>query len=83
MPRPAPWTHVSLWLGLAALVVGVVLLLTTPTSTVGFASVAPRVDYAFVAGSLAWRSTVGPVLVLAGAVVASFAAGRLSAQRRH
>ena len=75
-------TLVALWFGLLAVVVGIVFVLTAPTFTFGFAAVAPLSDYAFVAGSRPWQATVGPVLVLAGAVVAAFALGRLSTRRR-
>ncbi|WP_302847104.1 hypothetical protein [Curtobacterium sp. UNCCL20] len=37
---------------------------------------------AFIAGSRPWQLTVGPVLVLVGAVAAAFALGRLSVRRR-
>ena len=75
-------TLVALWLGLLAVVVGVVFVLTAPTSTFGFAAVAPLSDYAFVANGRPWQLTAGPVLVLVGAVVAAFALGRLSTRRR-
>ena len=75
-------TLVALWLGLLAVVVGIVFVLTAPTFTFGFAAVAPLSDYAFVAGSRPWQATVGRVLVLVGAVVAAFALGRLSTRRR-
>lgn len=75
-------TLVALWLGLLAVVVGIVFVLTAPTFTFGFAAFAPEADYAFVAGSRPWQVTVGPVLVLVGAVVAAFALGRLSTRRR-
>jgi hypothetical protein len=80
--RRATWTHVTLWVGLAGVAAGILLNLLTPPSTFGFASFAPGADYAFVAGSLPWQATVGPVLVLVGAVVAGFALGRLSVRRR-
>ncbi|MBT1630767.1 hypothetical protein [Curtobacterium flaccumfaciens] len=83
MPRfLATPTLVALWLGLLALVVGIVVALTAPMSTFGFAAFAPETDYAFVAGIRPWQATVGPVLVLVGAVVAAFALGRLSTRRR-
>ncbi|WP_181440734.1 hypothetical protein [Curtobacterium sp. MCLR17_045] len=83
MPRfLATPTLVALWLGLLAVVVGVVFVLTAPTFTFGFAAVAPLSDYAFVANGRPWQLTAGPVLVLVGAVVAAFALGRLSTRRR-
>ncbi|WP_182066565.1 hypothetical protein [Curtobacterium sp. ME12] len=83
MPRfLATPTLVALWLGLLAVVVGIVFVLTAPTFTFGFAAFVPEADYAFVAGSHPWQATAGPVLVLVGAVVAAFALGRLSTRRR-
>jgi len=86
MRRIAPTpTHATLWLGLVALVVGVVLLLTAPPSSFGWfhwpLSSAPT-GYAFVAGVRPWQTVAGPVLVLLGAVVAAFALGRLTARAR-
>ncbi|WP_416264444.1 hypothetical protein ACNANV_01595 [Curtobacterium flaccumfaciens pv. flaccumfaciens] len=50
MPRFfATPTLVALWLGLLAVVVGIVFVLTAPTFTFGFAAVAPLSDYAVVA----------------------------------
>jgi heme/copper-type cytochrome/quinol oxidase subunit 1 len=75
-------TLVALWLGLLAVVVGLVFVLTAPPSASGWFAYAPLSDYAFVGGSRPWQLTVGPVLVLVGAVVAAFALGRLSTRRR-
>jgi heme/copper-type cytochrome/quinol oxidase subunit 1 len=57
-------------------VVGVVITLAAPAP--GWFAYAPLADYAFVAGTRPWQDVVGPALVLVGAVVAAFAAGRLS-----
>jgi uncharacterized membrane protein len=75
-------TLVALWLGLLAVVVGIVFVLTAPPSSFGWFAYAPPSDYAFVGGVSPWQLTVGPVLVLVGAVVAAFALGRLSTRRR-
>ena len=83
MPRfLATPTLVALWLGLLALVVGIVFVLTAPPSSSGWFAYAPLSDYAFVGGVRPWQLTVGPVLVLVGAVVAAFTLGRLSTRRR-
>ncbi|WP_069711897.1 hypothetical protein [Curtobacterium sp. ER1/6] len=77
-------THVVLWTGVLVAVVGVVLIATTPQSFGWFgyaSSSAEPTDFAFVAGARPWQYVVGPVLVLVGAVVAAFAAGRSSVQR--
>ena len=76
-------THVALWLGVVVAAVGVVLVLAAPPSSYGWFVTAPESDFSYVAGVRPWQLIVGPALVLLGAVVAAFAAGRLSAQRRH
>jgi|GEM_PF-4923345 len=82
MRRIAPTpTHAALWLGLVALVVGIVLVVTAPPPS-GWFAYAPLSDYAFIAGARPWQTVVGPPLVLVGAVLAAFAVGRLSARRR-
>jgi heme/copper-type cytochrome/quinol oxidase subunit 1 len=79
---PRTPTHLALWAGVLVAVVGVVLTVTTPQASFGWFAYAPLSDYAFVAGTRPWQLVVGPILVLVGAVVAAFAAGRLSTQRR-
>ncbi|KQS06072.1 hypothetical protein DEJ13_01505 [Curtobacterium sp. MCLR17_007] len=79
--RPRTWTHVTLWLGLAAVVAGVVVAATTPRPSSGWYAYAPLSDYAFVAGTIDWQLWTGVGLAVAGAVAAAFAAGRLSVRR--
>ncbi len=77
-------THAALWVGLIAVVAGVVVALTAPTSaSFGWFAYAPLADVTFVPPFTPWQLWIGQGLVLAGAVVAAFAGGRLSAQRRH
>ncbi|ROS78083.1 hypothetical protein EDF24_0853 [Curtobacterium sp. PhB130] len=79
-PRRA-WTHATLWLGLLALVVGVVVAATAPPASFGWFAYAPLSDYAFVAGSTNWHFWTGVAVAVLGAVVAAFAAGRLTVRR--
>ncbi|WIB77802.1 hypothetical protein DEJ28_01525 [Curtobacterium sp. MCPF17_002] len=83
MPRRllATRTHATLWLGLLAVVIGAVLVLTAPPSSSGWFAFAPQSDYAFVAGTRPWQLTAGPVLVLVGVIAAAFTLGRLSVRR--
>ena len=74
-------THSALWLGILVAVVGVVLVIAAPPSSSGWFVTAPESDFSYVAGVHPWQLVIGPALVLVGAVVAAFAAGRLSAQR--
>jgi len=75
-------TLVALWLGLLAVVVGVVFVSTAPSASAEWFAYAPLAHVTFVPSVRPWQLTVGPVLVLVGAVVAAFALGRLSARRR-
>jgi heme/copper-type cytochrome/quinol oxidase subunit 1 len=78
----ASWTHATLWLGLLAAVVGTVVAVTAPRPATGWYAYAPLAHTAFAPGSINWQVVVGTVIALAGAVVAAFALGRLSALRR-
>ena len=76
------WTHVALWLGLLAAVVGTVVAVTHRRIPTGWFAYAPLSDYAFVAGTTNWPVVIGAAVAVSGAVVAAFAAGRLSVRRR-
>ncbi|MFJ3385508.1 MULTISPECIES: hypothetical protein [unclassified Curtobacterium] len=80
---PRTWTHVALWAGLLALVVGAVVAATAPSASASFGWFlgAPSSDYAFVAGSTNWHFWTGVGIAVLGAVVAAFAVGRLSVRR--
>ncbi|OIH99837.1 MULTISPECIES: hypothetical protein [unclassified Curtobacterium] len=73
---------IAFWVGLVALVAGVVVALTAPTASFGWFAYAPVSDDAFVAGTDSTQQAVGQLLAVAGAVVAAFALGRLSVRRR-
>ncbi|MGN6406776.1 MAG: hypothetical protein ACTHMH_00405 [Curtobacterium sp.] len=74
-------TGIAFWAGLVAVVVGLVVALTAPPASFGWFADAPLSDYAFVAGTRSWQQVVGQLLVVVGAVVTAFAAGRLSVRR--
>jgi len=76
------WTHLTLWLGLLAVIGGALLVATTPRASFGWFAYAPLSDYAFVAGPPSWQTLLGYALVVLGLVSAAFAAGRLSVRRR-
>ncbi|MCJ1715902.1 hypothetical protein [Curtobacterium sp. VKM Ac-2922] len=78
--RPRPWTHVTLWLGVVAVVAGVVVAATAPSSPASFGwyAYAPLSGSAFVAGRTPWQLWTGVGLAVVGAVAAAFASGRLS-----
>ncbi|OII31848.1 hypothetical protein BIU98_08920 [Curtobacterium sp. MMLR14_010] len=75
-------THVALWLGLLAAVIGTVVAVTHRRIPTGWFAYAPLSDYAFVAGTTNWPVVIGAAVAVSGAVVAAFAAGRLSVRRR-
>jgi heme/copper-type cytochrome/quinol oxidase subunit 1 len=78
----ASWTHVVLWLGLVAAVVGTVVAVTAPRPATGWYAYAPLAHTALAPGSTNWQVVVGTVVAVGGAVVAAFTLGRLSALRR-
>lgn len=75
------WTLRALLAGVALVVAGVVLLVCAPRPSFGWFAYAPLADEAMVPFTSTWQERVGQVIVLVGAVVTAFAAGRLSAQR--
>ena len=80
--RFATPTWLALWAGLAALVVGVVIWATAPSASFGWFAYAPLAGAVFDPVTHSWQQVVGPLTAAVGAVVAAFAAGRLSAHTR-
>ena len=74
-------TGIVFWAGLVVVVAGLVVAASAPPAAFGWFAYAPLSDYAFVAGTNSWQRVVGQLLVVVGAVVAAFAAGRLSVRR--
>ncbi|MDR6170010.1 MULTISPECIES: hypothetical protein [unclassified Curtobacterium] len=74
-------TGIAFWAGLVAVVAGLVVAASAPPAAFGWFAYAPLSDYAFVAGTSSWQGVVGQLLVVVGAVVSAFAAGRLSVRR--
>lgn len=77
------WTFRGLLVGIIVLVAGVVLLLAAPNPSFGWFAYAPLAGETMLPIRPTGLQLTGQVVVLVGAVVTAFAAGRLSAQRRH
>jgi len=75
------WTPRALLTGIVLLVAGVVVLLAVPNPSFGWFAYAPLADEAMPPITHTWQERVGQVVVLVGAVVTAFSAGRLSARR--
>jgi hypothetical protein len=75
------WTLVALWLGLATAAVGTVVAVTGRRPEPEFFAYAPLAHTAFGPGTN-WQVVIGVAVAVVGAVVAAFAAGRLSVHRR-
>ncbi|KTR12742.1 hypothetical protein [Curtobacterium citreum] len=75
-------TRIVGWAGLAAALVGIVLIATAPHPTTGWFASAPLSDTTFVPDQHPWQERAGQALLALGAVVVAFVVGRLSAQRR-
>ncbi|RDH97440.1 hypothetical protein DEU32_107128 [Curtobacterium sp. AG1037] len=75
-------TRIAGWAGLAAVLVGILLIATAPHPTAGWFAYAPLSDTTFVPDQHPWQERAGQALVAVGAVVVAFVVGRLSAQRR-
>ncbi|MFJ4295304.1 hypothetical protein [Curtobacterium sp. NPDC089689] len=80
--RFATPTWLALWTGLAALVAGVVIWATAPSASFGWFAYAPLAGAVFDPVTHSWQQVVGLLTAVVGAVVAAFAAGRLSARTR-
>lgn len=75
-------TWLALWAGLAALAAGVTIWATAPSASFGWFAYAPLAGAVIDPVTHSWQQVVGPLVAVAGAVVAAFAAGRLSVRRR-
>lgn len=80
--RFATPTWLALWAGLAALVAGVTIWATAPSASFGWFAYAPLAGTVFDPVTHSWQQVVGPLTAAVSAVVAAFAAGRLSARFR-
>lgn len=75
------WTLVALWLGLVTAVVGTVVAVTGRRPQTGWFASAP-LAHAAILPPTNWQVVIGVAIAVLGAVVAAFAAGRLSVRRR-
>jgi heme/copper-type cytochrome/quinol oxidase subunit 1 len=75
------WTHVALWLGLVTAVVGTVVAVTGRRPQAEWFAYAP-LAHAAILPPTNWQVLIGVTVAVVGAVVAAFAAGRLSVRRR-